>query len=77
MMARLKWYLDPPSPHELKKTTNVVKVGSPLTKLSGSAHSLQTVWAFIRPYNTIRRAWSVSKLSDALMVPLKYFFEKM
>ena len=38
MMARLKWDLDPPSPlppSTLK--TNVVKVGSPLTKLSGSA----------------------------------------
>ena len=34
MIARLKWYLDPSSPHQLKK----VKVGSPLTKLSGSAH---------------------------------------
>ena len=38
MMARLKWDLDPPYPHQLKK--NVVKVGSPLTKLSGSAHGL-------------------------------------
>ena len=36
MMARLKWYLDPPTPHQLKK--NVVKVGPPLTKFSGSAH---------------------------------------
>ena len=34
-MARLKWYLDPPSPHQLK---NVVKVRAALTKLSGSAH---------------------------------------
>ena len=35
MMARLLYYLDPLSPHHLKK---VVKVGPPLTKLSGSAH---------------------------------------
>ena len=38
MIARLKWYLDPPSPHQLKKKKNIVKVGPPLTKLSGSAH---------------------------------------
>ena len=38
MMAHSKWYLDPPSPHHLKKEKNVVKVGPPLTKLSGSAH---------------------------------------
>ena len=30
------WYLDPSSPHQAKK--NIVKVGPPLTKLSGSAH---------------------------------------
>ena len=35
MMARLLWYLDPPSPHQLKKN---VKVGPTLTKLPGSAH---------------------------------------
>ena len=34
-MARLKWYLDPPTPHQLKKP---VKVGPPLTTFSGSAH---------------------------------------
>ena len=33
-MARLLWYLDCPPTHQLK---NVVKVGPPLTKLSGSA----------------------------------------
>ena len=48
MMARLKWYLDPSCLHQLKtiekiKTIliiiiNVVKVGLPLTTLSGSAH---------------------------------------
>ena len=37
MIARLKCYLDPPTP--LKKKKNVVKVGPPLTKLSGSAHA--------------------------------------
>ena len=31
-------YLDPLSPHQLKK--NVVKVGPPLTKVPGSAHEL-------------------------------------
>ena len=42
MMARFEWYLDPLSHHhQLKKETkNVVKVRSPLTKLSGSAHGV-------------------------------------
>ena len=35
MMARLKWYLDPSSPYQIKKN---VKVGPSLTNLSGSAH---------------------------------------
>ena len=35
-MTRLKWYLDPPSPHKLKK--KVIKVGPPLTKFSGFPH---------------------------------------
>ena len=35
MMARFYCYLDPLSSHQLK---NVVKVGPPLAKLSGSAH---------------------------------------
>ena len=34
MMARLKWYLDPPSPHK-KALSNL---DLPLTTLSGSAH---------------------------------------
>ena len=35
----VKWYLDPSSPHQLgKRGKNVIKVGPPLTKLSGSAH---------------------------------------
>ena len=38
MMARLGWYLDPSSPHQLKKP---VEVGPPLTKLSESAHEFQ------------------------------------
>ena len=37
MMARFQWCSDPLSPHQLK---NVVRVGPPLTKLSGSAHAL-------------------------------------
>ena len=41
--ACLKWYSDPSSPpHQTKKKKkkkkNLVKVGPPLTKLSGSAH---------------------------------------
>ena len=36
MMARLWWYLDPTSPHQLKKKR--CQSGPPLTKLSGSAH---------------------------------------
>ena len=36
MMACLKCYLDPPTPHQLKK--NSFKVGPPLTKFSRSAH---------------------------------------
>ena len=35
-MAHLLWYLDPLSPYPKKK--NIVKIGPPLTKLSGSAH---------------------------------------
>ena len=40
-MAHLQWYLDPSSLIKLKKKKkkNVVKVGPPLTKLSGSAHT--------------------------------------
>ena len=41
MMARLKWCLDPHSPYQLNK--NVVKVGPPLTKLSGPAHEVTDV----------------------------------
>ena len=39
-MARLQWYLDPLSPHQLKKQTKKQRCLSwtPLTKLSGSAH---------------------------------------
>ena len=36
MMARLQWQMDPLSLHQLKKY--IVKVGSPLTKHSGSVH---------------------------------------
>ena len=43
-MAHFKWYLDPSSLIKLKKSKkkkkNVVKVGPPLTKLSGSAHDV-------------------------------------
>ena len=65
------WILPP-----LINYKSVVKDGPPLTKLTGSAHPLQTVWAYIRPDNTMRRAWPVSKLSDALMFFPKWFFEK-
>ena len=37
MFAQLLWYWDPLYPTQLKK--NVVKVGPPLTKLSGSVHA--------------------------------------
>ena len=39
MVAHLKSYLDPTSPHQHNK--NVIKVGPPLTKLPGSAHEKQ------------------------------------
>ena len=46
-MARLYWHFDPPSLQKLKKPTkNVVKVGPPLTKLSGSAHVIKLVNVF-------------------------------
>ena len=38
LMARLKWYLDPSSPHQTYNKEKVVKVRPPLRKLSGSAH---------------------------------------
>ena len=41
MLACLQWYLDPPSPHQLKEYR--VKVGLPLTKLSGSTHTYVAV----------------------------------
>ena len=34
--TRLKWYLNPLSPHQLKGKKNVVKVEPPLTELSGT-----------------------------------------
>ena len=39
MMTGLSWYLDPPTPHQLKKA---FKVGPPLTKFSGSAHDIRS-----------------------------------
>ena len=43
MIARIKWYLDPSSHHQLKKvvpssTKKDCQSWTPLTKLSGSAH---------------------------------------
>ena len=38
MMAHLSLFLDHSSPYQLKKQQKNVKVGPPLTKLSGSAH---------------------------------------
>ena len=45
IMSRLKWYLDPTSPHQLKQQQkkNVVKVGPSLTKLSGSRMALMSL----------------------------------
>ena len=48
-MARLSWYLDPLSPHQLKmfikKNSNL---DPPLTKRSGSVHVKD--WAVLEPY---------------------------
>ena len=46
MMARLKWYLDPLSPNELKLKKRK-KVGPPLKKLSGSAHGWFGVFVWV------------------------------
>ena len=46
MLARLWWYLDPLSLHQLTKKQqqkNVVKVGPPLAKLSGSAQNVASL----------------------------------
>ena len=40
MMARFYWYLDPPSPLQLKKTPSKL---DPPTKLSGSAHERSSI----------------------------------
>ena len=40
MMAHFKWPLDPLSIPSIKKKENIVSVGPPLTKLSGSADVL-------------------------------------
>ena len=44
MMVRFEWYFDSLAPHQLKQNKkkqikNYLRVGPPLTKLSGSAHS--------------------------------------
>ena len=47
-MARLSWYLDPLSPHQLKMfIKQEVKFGPPITKRSGSAHVKD--WAILEP----------------------------
>ena len=39
MMARLSWYLDPLSPHQLKMfIKQEFEFGPPMTKRSGSVH---------------------------------------
>ena len=49
MMARLSWYLDPLSPHQLKMfIKQVFKFGPPMTKRSGSVHVKD--WAILEPY---------------------------
>ena len=49
MMARLSWYLDPLSAHQLKMLIKQeVKFGPPMTKRSGSAHVKD--WAILEPY---------------------------
>ena len=51
MLARILWYLDSLSSHQLK---NVVKVGPSLAKRSGSAHevSFKSLVLFYTPYKT-------------------------
>ena len=49
MMARLSWYLDPVSPHQLKMSIKQeLKFGPPMTKRSGSVHVKD--WAILEPY---------------------------
>ena len=49
MMARLSWYLDPLSPHQLKMfIKQEFKFGPPMTKRSGSVHVKN--WAILEPY---------------------------
>ena len=49
MMARLSWYLDPLSAHQLKMfIKQEVKFGPPMTKRSGSAQVKD--WAILEPY---------------------------
>ena len=58
MMARLPWYLDPLSPHQLKMfIKHEAKFGPPMTKRSGSAHVKD--WAILEPYvQTDESHWS-------------------
>ena len=49
MMARLSWYLDPLSPHQLKMfIKQEVEFGPPMTKRSGYAHVKD--WTILEPY---------------------------
>ena len=71
MMTRLKWYLEPLSSHQIKR---LVKIGHPLSKLSGSAHEayinawaciyVPTVWAsregYCEPMWISRFVWVAS-----------------
>ena len=60
MMAQLKRYLVPLSPHQLKK--NVIKFGPPLTKPSGSAHALgQHHFKQVYNVSTIRKMLTTIK----------------
>ena len=52
MMARLSWYLDPLSPHQLKMfIKQEVKFGPPMTKRSASVHVKD--WAILETYAPI------------------------
>ena len=94
-MARLKWYLDPLSPHHLKKEDknsnnnekNVVKVGPPLTKLSGSMHGeasaqsdlrlcffLHTLILLVLSYLGSNE---VSALSGSALFPVKKYISRI
>ena len=63
MMASLNWYLDPTPPPQLKI---VVKLGPPLTTLSGSAHELTLIFYSVRLVKVMsfKTTWSYFRKSN-------------